>query len=123
MRRLLSMKYTFDHAAAFVALAGAVGVLQTFVIGRHYLIPTFILVAVVLFGNLAYHGYRDRRWAKHVLFWIGVILTFHVFFALFWSVKYRTLFGAAFEYIFAPLTLILGFGVWQYARQNRLLGD
>jgi hypothetical protein len=35
MHRLLSLKYTFDHLAAVVAAAAVVGVLQTFIIGRH----------------------------------------------------------------------------------------
>ena len=120
MKRLFSLKYTFDHLAALVAAGAVIGVVQTFVIGKHYLIPTAILVLAVLFGNLARYGYRDQAWAKVVLYWIGVILNFHVFFALFWSVKYRAILGEAFEYVFAPLTLVLAFLVWQYARRNEL---
>ena len=120
MKRLFSLKYTFDHLAALVAAAAVIGVVQTFVIGKHYLIPTAILVLAVLFGNLARYGYRDQAWAKVVLYWIGVILNFHVFFALFWSVKYRAILGEAFEYVFAPLTLVLAILVWQYARRNEL---
>jgi hypothetical protein len=120
MNRLLSLKYTFDHLAALFAIAAALGVLQTFFIGRHYLIPTLILVMAVLFGNLARYGYRDQRWAKHLLYWIAVVLNFHVFFALFWSVKYRAILGDAFEYVFAPLTVVLVVLVWQYAKQNEL---
>ncbi|MDH4316717.1 MAG: hypothetical protein OEW68_18030 [Gammaproteobacteria bacterium] len=120
MTRFFSLKYTFDHLAALAALAAVVAVLQTFLIGKHYLIPTMILVIAVLFGNLARYGYKDRPWAKHILFWIGVILNFHVLFALFWSVKYRTVLGDAFEYVFAPLTVILVFLVWQYAKKNEL---
>ena len=120
MKRLFSLTYTFDHLAALVAAAAVIGVVQTFVIGKHYLIPTAILVLAVLFGNLARYGYRDQAWAKVVLYWIGVILNFHVFFALFWSVKYRAILGEAFEYVFAPLTLVLAILVWQYARRNEL---
>jgi hypothetical protein len=120
MNRLMSLKYTFDHLAAIAALACIAGVLQTFIIGKHYLIPTSILVLAVLFGNLARYGYRDQPWAKHLLYWIAVILNFHVFFALFWSVQYRKILGDAFEYVFAPLTVILVFLVWQYAKQNEL---
>ncbi len=122
MSRLLSLKYTFDHLAAVAGLVSSVAVLHTFVIGRHYLIPTMILIAAVLFGNLAWHGYKDRTWAKQVLFWIGFILTCHVFFALFWSVKYRSLLGAAFEYVFAPLALVLAVLTWQYAKRNGIAG-
>jgi hypothetical protein len=120
MKRLFSLKYTFDHLAALVAAGALIGVVQTFVIGKHYLIPTMILVLAVLFGNLARYGYRDQAWAKVVLYWIGVILNFHVFFALFWSVKYRAILGEAFEYLFAPLTLVLAYLLWQYARRNEL---
>ncbi len=122
MNRLLSLKYTFDHLAAIIALTCMAGVLQTFIIGKHYLIPTMILAVAVLFGNLARYGYRDMPWAKHVLYWLGVILTCHVFFALFWSVKYRAILGAAFEYVFAPLTVVLALLTWQYARRNGLTG-
>lgn len=120
MKRLLSLKYTFDHLAALVSVGAAIGVVQTFVFGRHYLIPTMILVVAVLFGNLAKYGYRDQHWAKMVLYWIGVILNFHVLFALFWSVKYRSILGDAFEYVFAPLTVIIAVLLWQYAKQNEL---
>jgi hypothetical protein len=120
MKRLLSLKYTFDHLAALVAAGAVIGVLQTFVIGQHYLIPTMILVLAVLFGNLARYGYRDQPWAKMVLYWIGVVLNFHVLFALFWSVKYRAILGDAFEYLFAPLTIVFAFLLWQYAKLNEL---
>jgi hypothetical protein len=120
MKRLFSLKYTFDHLTALVAAGAVIGVVQTFVIGKHYLIPTAILVLAILFGNLARYGYRDQAWAKVVLYWIGVILNFHVFFALFWSVKYRAILGEAFEYVFAPLTLVLAYLLWQYARRNEL---
>ncbi|HEX9852114.1 MAG TPA: hypothetical protein VGA68_03835 [Woeseiaceae bacterium] len=120
MNRLLTLKYAFDHVAALVAAGAVIGVLQTFIIGKHYLIPTSILVLAVLFGNLARYGYRDQPWAKAVLYWIGVILNFHVFFALFWSVKYRAILGDAFEYVFAPLTVVLAVLLWQYAKQNEI---
>lgn len=120
MSRLVSLKYTFDHLAALVALGSIAGVVETFIVGKHYLIPTAILVMAVFFGNLARYGYRDQAWAKNMLFWIGVVLNFHVFFALFWSKMYRTILGDAFEYLFAPLTVILVFLVWQYAKQNAL---
>ena len=122
MSRLVSLKYTFDHLAMLVAAGSAAGVLQAFFIGKHYIIPTGILCMTVLFGNLAWYGYKDHAWAKYVLFWAGVILNFHVFFALFWSKMYRAILGGAFEYVFAPLTVILVFLVWQYAKQNELFG-
>lgn len=122
MSRLFSLKYTFDHLAAVVAVASTAAVLQSFLIGKHYIIPTGFLCMAVLFGNFARYGYKDHAWAKNLLFWLGVILNFHVFFALFWSKMYRTILGGAFEYVFAPLTVILVFLVWQYAKQNELFG-
>lgn len=120
MRRLLSVRYAFDHLAALVALAFGAAVLQTFLIGRHYLIPTALLTAAVLFGNIAWHGYQDQRWAKHLLWWMGILLTAHLFFALFWSVKYREILGAVFEPVCAVLTAGMALLVWQYARRNGL---
>lgn len=120
MKRLLSSRYAFDHLAALGALGCIAGTLHTFIVGRHYIIPTGILVLAVLLGNLARCGYRDQPWAKHVLFWMGFILASHVLFALFWSVKYRAVLGEAFEYVFAPLTVALALLVWRYARLNRL---
>jgi hypothetical protein len=120
MIRFLSLKYSLEHVATIVALVSSAGVLHSFFIGKHYLIPTMCLALAVLFGNLARYGYRDQHWARQILFWIFVILNAHVLFALFFSVKYREILGDAFEYVFAPLTVILAFLVWQYAIQNEL---
>lgn len=116
----LSLDYAFEWLfAAGAALAG-VAVLQTFVIGRHFIIPTAILTLAVLLGNVAWYGFQDRRWAKMVLFWSGVLATAHFFFALFWAKKYRELLGGAFEPACVVVVLVLGFLSWQYARRNRL---
>lgn len=120
MKRLFSLQYAFDHLAALAALAFGLAVLQTFLIGRHYLIPTALLALAVLFGNIAWHGYHDQRWAKHVLWWMGILLTAHLFFALFWSVKYRAILGVAFEPVCAVLTAGMALLAWQYARRNGL---
>ena len=70
MKDRLSLQYSFELIFALIAAGGALAVLQTFVIGRHYIIPTGILVAVVLTGNLAWYGFQDARWAKYLLFWV-----------------------------------------------------
>lgn len=108
-------------AAILAALAG-LAVLQTFIIGRHFIIPTMILTIAILLGNLARYGYQDRYWAKHLLFWLGVILASHAFFALFWAKAYRRLLGASFEVVCAAIVAIMVFLVWHYARRNRLFG-
>jgi len=120
MKSLFSLKNSFDAIALLIAASATLGVLQTFVIGRHYIIPTMVLVVAVLFGNLARYGLQGQRWAKQVLFWLGTILTGHFFFALFWSKRYREWLGDSFEFICVPLVLILAFLVYQYARRNNL---
>ena len=116
----LSLRYAFDWLFAAAAVAAGVGVLQTFVVGRHYIIPSVILTVAVLIGNVAWHGLRDRLWAKTVLFWCGFLATAHFFFALFWSKKYRELLGGAFEPVCAVLVLLLAWLTWQYARRNAI---
>lgn len=120
MEKRLSLAYSMEWVATLICLGALLGVLQTFIIGRHFLIPTMILLLAVFFGNLARFGFRDRIWAKHVLFWLGVVFTCHVFFALFWARKYREILAGSFEYVFGGLLLLFAYLVWQYARRNRI---
>ena len=120
MTKYISLKNSFDCLVAFFALAGVLGVLQTFIIGKHFIIPTIILTVTVLVGNIAWYGFQQKIWAKYVLFWFGSLTTAHCFFALFWAKKYRTLLGDAFEPICVVLILLLGFLSYQYARENAL---
>lgn len=122
MKKLLSLNYGLDTVLAAVALTASLAVLQTFIIGKHYIIPTMILVLAVFCGNLARYGYRDQPWAKQVNFWIGVLLTSHLFFALFWSKRYREVLGDAFLYVVGAAFLALLFVTISYVRRNRLLG-
>lgn len=111
---------SLDWAAAVIALVALGAVLYTFIIGRHYIIPTAILVPALLFGNLARHGLAGRRWAKELLFWIGVLFTAHTFFALFFAQTPRALLGAAFEPVCGVVFALSAFTVTQYARRNAL---
>ena len=120
MGKLFSLKNSIDLIALLAAVAAGLAVVQTVVVGRHYIIPTAILVVAVLFANLARYGLRGQLWAKHLLFWLGTILTTHFFFALFWSKRYREWLGASFEYACAALVLLLAYLVYQYARNNKL---
>jgi hypothetical protein len=120
MRDKLSLRYSFDLIVAALAAMALVAVLQTFLIGRHFIIPTVILTVAVLLGNLAWQGLHDRPWAKHVLFWCGFVFTCHAFFALFWAQRYRELLGAAFEPTAAVITVMFAWLAFQYARRNRL---
>lgn len=121
MHRFFSLKNSLDLLAALVAVVALAAVVQTFVIGKHYVIPTMILFVVIVFGNLARFGMRGARWAKQILFWIFTLTAFHAFFALFWAAKPREIFGAAFPYLYGGyLVLMIGLLV-PYARQNRVL--
>lgn len=119
MRRL-SLKYSMELIVSLLTLVALLGVLQTFLVGRHFIIPTVILTIAVILGNLARYGYRDQSWAKHMLFWFGLIFTLHAFFALFWAKTYRELLGGAFEYVCAAIVVIMAVLTWQYARRNAL---
>jgi hypothetical protein len=121
MNKKMSLHHSLDLIAALVAVAAVLGVVQTFVIGKHFIIPTMILFFAVLFGNLARYGFQDRAWAKQILFWIFSLLTAHVFFALFFTVKYRVIFGEAFEFVFGGMLVALAFLVSNYARKNGIL--
>ena len=121
MKNLLSLKHSLDLLAAIIAIAALLGVLQTFIIGKHFVIPTMVLVLAVFFGNLARSSMRGERWAKHILFWIFFIATCHAFFALFWAVTPREMLGGAFLYVYGAVFVILAFLSWQYAKRNELL--
>jgi hypothetical protein len=120
MQSWLSLKYSMELVASVLTVAALLGVLQSFIIGRHFIIPTMILVVAVLLGNLARYGYRDHVWAKQVLFWFGFVLTLHAFFALFWARTYREILGSSFEYVCAAIVVVMAFLNWQYASKNAL---
>ena len=121
MNKKLSLHHSLDLLAALVTGVAVLGVVQTFIIGKHFIIPTVILFFAVLFGNLALFGFQDRAWAKQILFWFFFLLTAHVFFALFFAVKYRVIFGEAFEFVFGGMFVALAFLVSNYARKNGIL--
>ena len=120
MKKLFSLEHSLELVAAIVAVAALLGVLQTFIIGKHFIIPTMILTLAVLFGNLAKFGLRGHRWAQHVLFWIFFIATCHAFFALFWAKTPREILGDAFLYVYGTAFFILAVLCWQYGKKNEL---
>ena len=122
MRKWFSLEYSLETVAAILAIAGIAGVLQTFIIGKHFVIPTMLLAVTILFANLAAFGYRDNRFAKNILFWFGVLATCHAFFALFWAKTPRELLGGAFLPVYGSAFLIFALLTWQYARRNKLFG-
>lgn len=122
MKDRLSLKYSLEGVATLITVVALLGVLQTFIIGKHYVIPTAILFLAVLFGNLARFGYRDEPWAKHMLFWIAVMICVHTFFALFWAARPREIFGDVFLPVYGIVCVVFGFLAWQYQKKNELLG-
>ena len=122
MQKLFSLKHSLELLAVLITIAALLGVLQTFVVGKHFVIPTVILVLAVFFGNLARFGSQGQRWAQHTLFWIFAVAACHAFFALFWAETPREILGDAFIYAYGAHFVILSFLSWQYARKNKLFG-
>ena len=120
MKKLFSLKHSLELLAVLITAGALLGVLQTFIIGRHFIIPTMILVLAVFFGNLARFGLQGQRWDQHALFWVFAIAACHAFFALFWAKTPRELLGEAFIVIYGADFLLLSFLSWQYARRNEL---
>jgi hypothetical protein len=106
--------------AGLVAFAAFLQVLYQFIVGKHFIIPTAILLVCVLFGNLARYGLRDALWAKHILFWYGFILSCYLFFALFWAAAFRRILGDAFLPVFVPLFVVVAVLTVFYKKTNNL---
>lgn len=123
MKKLFSLDNALEALAALIALGGILAVLQTFVIGKHFVIPTMNLLLVFYFGNLARAGVNGERWAKHLLFWTFLLAVFHTFFALFWAAEARpgALFGAAFYPVYGGFFVIVGGLCVNYAKRHALI--
>ena len=121
MKNLFSLEHSLDLAAVIIAIAALLGVMQTFIIGQHFVIPTMVLVLAVFFGNLARSSLCGERWAKHVLFWIFTIAACHAFFALFWAKTPREILGETFLYVYGAAFVVLAILCWQYAMKNEIL--
>jgi hypothetical protein len=124
MKKMLSLENSLEALATLISALAALAVLYNFVIGKHFVIPTMILLLVILFGNLARFGMRGKPWAKHMLFWIFTLMVCHTFFALFWTADARpgALFGAAFYPLYGGFFVIVGLLCWSYAKKNALFG-
>lgn len=120
IRKAFTLRYSLETLCVLLTLMGLAAVLHQFVIGKHFIIPTVILVLPLITGNVARFGYRDRPWAKHVAFWIGVVATAHWFFAIFYSKTLKAMLGAAWEPVAIAITLVLAYLTWQYRRRNEL---
>jgi hypothetical protein len=116
----IALQYGLDWLIATFSAIATVAVLHTFIIGKHFIIPTILLMAAVFFGNLAWYGFKQVKWAQYLNFWCGFLLTNHCFYALFWAKKYREILGSTFEPIAVMLTLSLFGLTWFYASKNQL---
>lgn len=116
----LTCRNSLEWITAFITCLSILGVIQTFVIGRHFIIPTAILTLSILLGNLTAYAFMGRLWAKRVIFWLYLIFTSHLFFALFWAKKYREILEQAFIPSFLITFLLFVFLLVQYNRKNQL---
>ncbi len=122
MKNLFSMENSLELVATLITIGALLGVLQTFIIGKHFVIPTMILFLAIVFGNLARFGLRGERWAKQLLFWIFFLATCHAFMALFWAKTPRELLGDAFLPVYGAVFVVLGVLCFLYARRHALFG-
>jgi signal peptidase I len=120
MKNYIKLNHSFDLIVSLLVTLGILLVVQTFIIGHHYIIPTGILMLSVIFGNLVYYGFKNNRFAKKILFWLFFVFTLHLFFALFFSVKYRTILGNSFEPVCIINILVFSYLLIQYERKNNL---
>ncbi len=123
MKKLFSLEHSLELLASIIAIAALIGVCQTFIIGKHFVIPTMVLFLAIFFGNLARSGLRGDRWAKQLLFWMFFLATCHTFFALFWAAEARPgqALGGAFYPVYGSFFVVVGFLSWQYSSKNQLL--
>lgn len=120
MKTLFSLRNSWDLLAIAIAALAFVAAGYQFVIGKHYMIPTMILFWVVLFGNLARHGLRGDRWAKHLLFWFGFLMTCMSFMGIFFAQAPKEILGSAFLPVWIAMFALVAFLTWQYRKTNEL---
>jgi hypothetical protein len=122
MKRLFKGENSLESIMAVLTVVASLGVLQTFLIGKHFVIPTLALLLMVLAGNLVRFGLQGQRWVKHLLFWLFFLVSAHAFFALFWAGSARPgeFLGAAFYPLYGGVFAGLGFLCWKYAKKNAL---
>ncbi len=116
MKGKLTLNYFLEWASLAAACVVAAAVVYTFVIGKHYVIPTALLVMAIMLANVGYHGLQNRLWARSLLFWIAAVIFAHTFFALFWAKAPRDLLGQGFIPIYSCICLFFGFLAWRYVR-------
>ena len=119
-KRWLSLGGGLEGVLALLALLGALAVLQTFVLGRHFVIPTVLLMPTAFVAVLAVRGAAGQRWARGIVLWLGVFAVAHLFFALFWAKTPRALLGEAFLPVYGALLVIFAVLTRAYGKRNGL---
>ena len=119
MSNTLSLRNTWDLIAILIAIATfLLAAISEFYIGQHYMRPTMVLLFTVLFGNLARHGLRGERWAKHILFWFGFLMSCMAFMGIFFAQRPKELLGDLFLPVWIAMFLLVAWLTWQYKRSN-----
>ena len=118
MKRLLTLQHSMELLATIIAAGAFLAVLQSFIIGKHYIIPTAWLALTIVFGSLARGGLRGERWAQTWLFWIGFLATANTFMGIFFAQTPKAMLGAAFLPVYIALFVVLAYLTWQYGRRN-----
>lgn len=121
MTNTLSLRNTWDLIAILIAIATfLLAAISEFYIGQHYMRPTMVLLFTVLFGNLARHGLRGERWAKHILFWFGFLMSCMAFMGIFFAQRPKELLGGLFLPVWIAMFLLVAWLTWQYKRKNAI---
>ena len=119
MSNTLSLRNTWDLIAILIAIRTfLLAAISEFYIGQHYMRPTMVLLFTVLFGNLARHGLRGDRWAKHILFWFGFLMSCMAFMGIFFAQRPKELLGDLFLPVWIAMFLLVAWLTWQYKRSN-----
>ena len=120
MNNAFSLKNSWDLIAVIVAVATFAMAMYQFVIGKHYIIPTMILVWTVVFGNLARYGLSGARWAKHILFWFAFLMCCMGFMGIFFAQALRERLDTLFLPVWIAGFLLVVYLTWQYKRRNEI---
>ncbi|HIG39503.1 MAG TPA: hypothetical protein EYQ14_03030 [Gammaproteobacteria bacterium] len=116
MKEKLTLSYSLEWLTLAAAGVGFLAVAYTFIIGKHYVIPTGLLVGAIVLANLGYHGIQNKLWARNILFWSAVVICAHTFFALFWAKAPRDLLGQSFIPVYGFACVLFGYLAYTHAR-------
>mgnify|MGYP001165301823 CR=1 FL=1 len=72
MKKIISVENSFDIIIGIIVFIGFLAVLETFIFGKHYIIPTAILFVTIMLANLSFYGFRKNRIAKKIMFWFTI---------------------------------------------------